>query len=303
LCIANCWLQGETKLILYNLNDGKKEVLLSNWSDYTWSEGSLFYTVENRLFKKTISGEAAEILTLEDSNFHGISVSPNQQYFVYSNYHDIKLVDLSTGNTVNLTSSYEDDFTFPKWSPDGNRLLVENKVFKEKDQLTVRTGNFKIIDIASRRISEVKMYDEFAAPGKASWSSDGDKITYDQYGGVFIYHINEDQLVRMTSEDIYADDPKFSSDGTQISFLKSDGEDNGEGNWQNHLYVINVNTGISRKVSDFRSFDAQWNLHSDKILFSSGEGIYIFDKNESSLERFLEVSGPHLVHDTRWINN
>jgi Tol biopolymer transport system component len=174
----------------------------------------------------------------------------------FSNYEDIFLLNLASGAIENLTANIEGDFRFPKWSPDGKSILIRNgiPIVRPNDCAPTATGNFKIFSLPQKSFQDVEMFDLFASPSYTEWPPAGKMVVYKQYQGIFIFDVNTEQLRRITTEEVVATNPKFSTDGGMISYFRSDLSDNGN-NWQNFLTLYDITKESNEIINNIYSYD------------------------------------------------
>lgn len=275
---------GDSKLLIKNGGNTSTIHTSNERIEYQISNSKIFYKDGYDIVEYDPSTNQSNIIaSTTDTQIHSFSISPTQKYLVFSDYYDIILLDLEDETRENLTLNLEGDFRLPKWSPNGTSILIRNNIpiVSPGDSYPTATGNFKIYSLSNESFQDVEMLDLFASPGKAEWSPDGEMIMYKQYQGVFIFNINSQQLRRITSEEIVATNPKFSTNGKFISYFSSDMSDNGN-NWQNFLTISNFESGTSTIVNNSYSYDVSWKDDS-KLLFCTGSGIFSYNLNNETI--------------------
>jgi len=152
------------------------------------------------------------VLTLLGSNYEAVW-SPNGNYLAFINeqagnerggiYHrPLHIFHLKTGEERELASDYE--VRFPRWSPDGNSVLITGYDKKKRDQKDYNGGVYKI-DVQDGQVSELVQFppvqdfllDSWWNSSVADWSHDGNAIFYLNQGRIITRDLesgNEKQL-------------------------------------------------------------------------------------------------------------
>lgn len=244
----------------------------------------------------------SSIISLTSNLIHSFSFSPDRKILAYSNYKDIILLNIENGTQENLTSNLIGDFRFPKWSPDGNSILIRNNIpiTRPGDPYPTATGNFKIFSMSNNDFKDVKMYDTFASPGNVEWSPNNNEIVYEQYQKILLFDLNSEKLTILTPDNVIATDPKFSTDGNKISYFSSDSTHNGN-NWQNFLTLYEINNQNHTVLNDIYSYDASWNIDSNEIIFSTNTGIYLFNLTNNTNTKLIESNKSKFLYNSKFI--
>jgi len=242
------------------------------------------------------------IASFPNTPINSFHVSPDNEYLAFSDYEDIFLVELESGTVENITENLEGDFRNPKWSPNGNSILARNGVLivRPGDNGPTITGNFKIFSLSQQTFQDIEMFDQFAYPGSAEWSPDSKIVIYEQYQAVFTFDVENEQLKRITSEEVVATNPKFSKNGTMISYFSSDQSDNGN-NWQNFLTIYTIENQTSKVTNHSYSYDASWENDSTAILYCTENGIFLYNLETESIQILIETGESKYLHSTQFL--
>ncbi|MBG0830584.1 protein kinase [Planomonospora sp. ID67723] len=122
---------------------------------------------------------------------HHAVVSPGGSYVAispeikadFSDFDRIRIVDRSSGQETTVQTVRRPEQTrFPRWSPDGSRLLLtvlETVGWEEVG----RDAGFVIVDAASRRARLVRVADDGDGPRPYAWGPDGTTVVQRAPGG------------------------------------------------------------------------------------------------------------------------
>lgn len=143
--------------------------------------------------------------------------SPDGQWIAFSfnqaigtSRNDIYKINVNTGDLQQLTDTGYN--RFPKWSPDGDRILFYS-LRKEENDLFLMKSNGKSV----RRVRERRF-----GGGQPTWSPDGKQIAYrmTDLAGIGIYIMTDDgqNNRRITPENTWGYNPAWSPDGQWIAY-------------------------------------------------------------------------------------
>ncbi|NQT25640.1 PD40 domain-containing protein [candidate division KSB1 bacterium] len=175
--------------------------------------------------------DLAKRLTDHEKNEHFLngspSVSPKGDRIAYlsdrSNYTDIYLMSTVDGRNLGRLVKGQRSNLFEEmhwlrpgmsWSPDGKQLVFAAKA-SNKDALF-------FLDVDDRSIISSHKFD-LDGVYSPSWSPDGNTIAFMGLKGsqsdIYLFHIESEELEKLT-DDIFSDlDPNWSPDGSQIVFI------------------------------------------------------------------------------------
>lgn len=161
----------------------------------------------------------------------------------------------------------------PAWSPDSNRIAFGSG------------GDIYIYSLASGSLEPVT--DDGEGADDLAWSPDGSTLAFDRWmedgSNLFLFNIEDRNLVSLT--DLEADEyyPLWSPDGSQLIFMAS-GDDS-------LLYIIDADGGNLRELAPGMSVSWEsyaWSPDGEWIAFISSKEVYIVRADGSGLRR---VSG------------
>jgi TolB protein len=187
-------------------------------------------------------------------------VSPDGRRVVYNTAAGgIAVLDLATRQVAQLTADLS---MFPRWSPDGRRILSWSR----------RTGNPELWTINADGSSPVRLTSGGGENLEADWSPDGRRIVFRRVtdDGGDIWTINADGT---GAEPLYVAprmqlNPQWSPDGRQIAFNGMVPRTGGPG-VTSKVFVIDVDGSGLRQVSqgDLDDWGAGWSPDSQRIIF------------------------------------
>jgi Tol biopolymer transport system component len=176
------------------------------------------------------------------------------------------------------------------WSPDGKKIALAAKSGK-KDALI-------ILDVNTKE-KELHYFDKMEEIFTATWSPCGGKIAFiglqNDRSDIYIYHLKEDSLERLTN-DIFSDfEPAWSPDSKNIVFVSE--REITEGQYQQtdeispndynfhqtDLFIYNIEGGEIRRITDtpWSENCPVWANTQDAIIYTSDEqgisNFYVYD--------------------------
>ena len=297
---------GGAQLVIFDITNNHQYVPPINLSSFEYQtiEAKIYFQDGTEILNfDPKNEETRSVFQLPDDFNAGFHVSPDKKFLTYSDYEDINLVNLETGDITNITQGIEGDFRNTKWSPNGQMVVVRNNISKkqESEDYTTSTANFKIYSLDDQSWQDVEMYSEFASPGRINWSPNSDALVYNQNSAVFMFSLKNNTLSRITSEEIVATNPTFSKDGKMITYYKSDLSQNGD-NWQDHLTIYKLETETHHVLSELNSFGASWNDTSTKILYGAEDGIYLYDLSSETNQMILASRESIFYYLFHWLH-
>jgi dipeptidyl aminopeptidase/acylaminoacyl peptidase len=130
------------------------------------------------------------------------------------------------------------------WSADGTRLCVVSNATDAKPE---RKPQRKPEDPPE---PDTRLIDRLA------YQFNGKGFTHDWWPNLWIVEVESGEATRLTSGQSHDEQPAWSPDGRQIAFL-SDRHRNADLTWRNDVYVVNVRSGVVRRVTPGRG-DQNW---------------------------------------------
>ncbi len=266
---ATVWCLAEVKGV-YNVVAlplaGGEQKPVSGWTDDNarratlgWDRKTLAFEKDGRLFtvdltaadpkpvalpisvESDVRNSGFDVRTVTEGAEH-VSVSPDGTMLAVAVRGDLWVLPAGGGNAERVTSGPATD-DWPRWSPDGRRILYHSDARGNEDVFVYDLGTKE-----SKPVTDDKADEAFA-----SWAPDGRRIVYtSQRTG------NKDLMVRdlesgeerqVTRDPKDDDDACFSADGQWIAF------DSGRGGSQ-AIYVLPAagNDGQARRVTSGAGF-------------------------------------------------
>ena len=185
---------------------------------------------------------------------------------------DIYLVDVTTGESRNLTQNDHDD-VHAVWSPDGKRIAYVNNASGR--------GDIYVMDLSTEQVK--RLTDESSSDIVPKWSPDGQYLTFasmDLKGAssIKLYSFADKKLRQLYQSNAELLSPEWSSDSQKIVFLKT-GEGRGPSIHTISIDGSNMQTVVSETKSDKQS--PRWSPDNQKILYvakrSRVVGLYAVD--------------------------
>ena len=266
IAVANGKPQGTPKLVKPGI---EQSVPLGFTSD-----GSFYYTFGGEfrrdIFSVRIDPESGEILNqpkklIESFEGHNLSpdYSPDGKYLVYVRRMESDILcirSIETGEEREFKLKLN-PIDFPRWSPDGNSILIAGR----------DNNGFKLyqVDVQTGKLTALFSQQENHYVGLFEWSPDGKSIFYGRPSKTN----NHSQIIHReiesgTEKELYlaSDNKRFhfscSPDGKWLSFFIRGGTD---------LRIIPVEGGESRKLFNCNQGDTfstlRWTADGKYILF------------------------------------
>lgn len=196
---------------------------------------------------------------------------------------------LSLGNGLN-----------PTWSPDGLKVLFENSQDNFSEIYSANVDSGELIVLATAKSG--------GRVGQASWSPDGQSITYIFQEDIFqayaqIYTVNSDdtQRTRLSEENVCDSGPVWSPDGKHILFASTRTPSRSNRVGRYNLFQMDSNGTNIRQLTDVEILGYwnvahyTWSLDAKKIAailaFSDNDEvdrIFVWDIFNEELELLFE---------------
>lgn len=212
----------------------------------------------------------------------GPALSPDGQRLVFLSERslfsiEMFLADAKTGEVIRKLTDFATDphlvniqfiESSGAWAPDGRRFAYAAVVASSPVLVVIDTET-------GERLREVR-FDQLGEIFSPTWSPDGRAIAFSGMQGgssdLFVYHLDDDRLERLTN-DLYAQlQPGWSPDGTQIAFVTDQFTSNLDslefGPLQ--LAVYEVDSTRVRRLDGFdnaRHIDPEWAPGGDGLYF------------------------------------
>lgn len=233
-------------------------------------------------------------------------LSPGGNYLAYRIMEEhlgtyIATLDKQSGASFGLKDEHliinTDRTNCLDWSHDGQQLAILTMV---EDNVILY-----IYDLSGRNIQKSLVYNEahIESIENLSWSPDGNKLafslkyviekknTYDVQYDVFVYHIDENRLVRLTSSPkISEESPSWFPKGDVLIYTSTR---DGDSRMLDSRLVFSTSDGKCTKVvprlEGIQS--PSWSPDGTQIAFISGDGVEIMDVAQVIPSEFLTLSG------------
>lgn len=201
----------------------------------------------------------------------GYDWSPDGAFLVYGN-GDIWVLEVATGEKVNLTSTpivLEDD---PSWSPDGGRIAF------------TRTDDVWVMDADGT--DAVQLTDGDAFDSSLGWAPAGDLIAYrrfvraDESATLNVIDADGGPSVSLTEMTTFPFATSWSPDGREIAYVSPAGE----------LRVVDVGTGATTLLAEDAD-SPSWSPTGDRIAYGSSGDLYVVSRAGGSSTLLVEHAG------------
>jgi len=221
-------------------------------------QGSEF---EGVLYLHVMDADGTNLRRLSDdrSQILDIQWSPDSREIAFftrrlggeDNSHKITIVDVQTGASRFLIDDPEVILFWPRWSPDGTKLLftmgrpVSGHVYSELYIADLATN--EITQVTHRRVSI--MFPE--------WSPDGEQIAFvsnldgDKTSEIYLMNADGSNLHRLTRQEGNETMPVWSPDGARIAFRS---EDNDPQTDVTELYVVDVDGRHLKRLTYYNAW-------------------------------------------------
>jgi hypothetical protein len=236
-------------------------------------------------------GETAEVLRFRSreidtfDNLSTAAASPDGRYIAYADEAGLALLDTDSGATTRVTEKHMTGnkesyaYYYPRWSPDGARLLVKKQLWEGS------------IDVVVDPFASPATLTETGKGGALSdWSPDGQKIcmsegSFVSYGALLVYDVSSSEFTDMTinvpaptpsspnSPRINSHGCAWKRDGTlAVGYALPEGDDAGR------VAVLDANlevSGLSDPIAKLRDV-VEWLSDESGVLFNQAgsAGIY-----------------------------
>ena len=199
--------------------------------------------------------------------------SPDGKHIAYmsdeNGNFDIYVMNVDTGQALNLTEDHTGDDTNPEWSPDGNRIAY----FSERGG----GGIYHLSNIGGAPILVINIatttYRKFST--NMSWSPDGSNLVYTNVSSLSIISVKggkpeEIQLPPITRSRTNLFEPSWSPSGKRIAFT----EPHDNNNLNSTIWTLTPDGNNPIKITDGNSFSDNpvWSRDGRRLFFISDMG-------------------------------
>ena len=199
--------------------------------------------------------------------------SPDGKHIAYmsdkNGNFDIYVMNVDTGQALNLTKDYIGDDTNPAWSPDGNRIAFYSDRGGGGIYHLSNMGGAPILVINIADIPEIKFYLNI------SWSPDGSNLVYTYWRLLSIISVKsgkpkEIPLPTSTRSRAWLSGSAWSPDGKRIAFT----EPHDFIKLKSTIWTLNPDGSNPIKITDGNSFSNNpvWSSDGRKLFFISNMG-------------------------------
>lgn len=181
--------------------------------------------------------------------------SPDGQWIAFTSNHPgvpkstdhVYKINVNTGDLQQLTDTGYN--RFPKWSPDGDRILFYSARDEGNDLFLMKSNGKNVRRVIERRFGG----------GDPTWSPDGTQIAYSEtdLAGVGIYIITDDgqNNRRITRENTWGYMPAWSPDGQWIAYELEVESPWGNLNRDSNIHLISPDGIETRQLTEHPARD------------------------------------------------
>jgi Tol biopolymer transport system component len=241
--MSEIYIRSNVNLELFNLTNNNRPNGLYDWSPD--SQSLVFTSLQDdqgELYLGQISSRQVTRLTSNSYDDFYPDWSPNGEEIVFSSRRngdaDIYTMNVNKLSLFQLTDLPGEEFN-PKWSPDGSSILFISVVDGESQLFVLK------VDEAT--IERVNLLNDLSQPHEATWSPDGEYIAFTAsrraLSLIFMYELESNRLVELTSGEGGAFSPVWSPDGQYLAFVS-------ECFNSRAIYVIDISNDNQTCLSD-----------------------------------------------------
>lgn len=223
---------------------------------------------------------------------------------------DILVLDLDSGEIVNVTNSPEMDDQSPDWSPDGDKLVFASALRPVPEALVgeqlVETGLFDhdLYVANSDGTARTRILEKSGSQIMPDWSPDGQSIVFvdGSLGDLGLLHVETGRAISLVEDSPAVAKPYWSPDGRRIVFSGGDSSIDLRG-WD--IWVTAVPPGRLflknlTERSDANELSPAWSPDGRKIVFLSDrqgtQHLYVMNADGMGVRQLtdLELQGSGL---------
>jgi TolB protein len=214
----------------------------------------------------------------------------------------LRIMDLATGAVRQLDTGVG-EASFPRWSPDGNKIAFMSKNDERWELCTINVDGTGMVDL-TQSFQNLKGMN---AP--VDWSPDGTKIVFkgdtDPFeAAIYVVDVKGGKVRNVTNDKWFNESPSWTPDGKSVTFMSTRG-----GNWTWGLFSLSLNDGAVSVVAppDYteknfpRMGSAGWTVWS---MYGEDGTQYLAEKSPAGKVQSLKEAGarwPSYSTDNHWL--
>ena len=254
-----------------------RELPEKNITPIKWSYDRRSILVERYINTKDIY--EISILDLNNGNIAALTSNParsepgwshNGKQVVFRKGGDIWTVDSNGNNETNLTNSKGITEIYPRWSPNGTKILYAVRISDPEWEIQTHTMN---VDGSEKKRLMNSSYG-------ADWSHDGRKIAFisSDKGDLYVIDSTGENIKRLTTNLSGSGanwSPLWSPNGKKMLLSKTGYDSNNK--YFEELYIINPDGSNLEKISSAQGYYAgvDWSPDGNNIVYSATTGFFM----------------------------
>lgn len=208
----------------------------------------------------------------------------------------VHIINLKNKKTTRLTSRLNSND--PSWSPHGNQIAFT--CYNESSS----TGSICIADKNGKNLRELISGDSSCCP---VWSHDGEEIAFSSYRekkrNFYVFNWKNNQVTKLIKKTEQVNWCSWSPDGKKIAFEYI--YETTTDSYKSKICIVNNKNRQETTCVTDESIGGGlpvWSPDSQKIAFTTGEGIFIINKNSSNLiqliKNFKDYNDDFVIHSS-----